>query len=299
MPEHFRLVEVAAGVHAAVVDLAGAAVGNAAIVDTGDRTVVVDTFMTIAAADELRSVATELTGRTTFLTVNSHWHDDHVGGNTVFDDGPIVSTARTAEIVAERYPPDLAAYEREIDAAIEQARSGAASDDEATQASAVKRLETLGHVKDSIPRMRLTLPDVLVDDAIVLEDERRVEIRTLGPGHTDSDTFVWLPDDGIVIAADLCWVELHPKMDHGHPEAWAATADALVALGGQTVVPGHGDPSPIEGMALMGDYLRHVASALAGLDPDDAVDEIPVPPGTEAWRGTARYRAGLAALHAG
>jgi cyclase len=46
--------------------------GNAGIVDLGDRTLVFDPFLTRAAARELRSAAERLTGRTPALVVPGH-----------------------------------------------------------------------------------------------------------------------------------------------------------------------------------------------------------------------------------
>src|SRR5262249_56517697 len=74
------------------------AMGNAAIVDLGERTLVFDTFLTTAAARELRETAERLTGRPASLVVNSHRHADHVMGNQVFvPDAVVISTANTRE----------------------------------------------------------------------------------------------------------------------------------------------------------------------------------------------------------
>ena len=54
---YFRLEEVAGGVFAAVVTPGVGAMGNAAIVDLGERTLVFDTFLTTPAARELREIA--------------------------------------------------------------------------------------------------------------------------------------------------------------------------------------------------------------------------------------------------
>lgn len=77
MPDHFSVSEVASGVYACVAGASQAAVGNAAIVDTGAKTIVVDSFMTTVGAAELRQVAEQLTGRSVFMLVNTHWHGDH------------------------------------------------------------------------------------------------------------------------------------------------------------------------------------------------------------------------------
>lgn len=51
---HFELERVAEGVYAAIATPGAGALGNAAIVDLGGRTLVFDTFMTPQAAQEVR-----------------------------------------------------------------------------------------------------------------------------------------------------------------------------------------------------------------------------------------------------
>ena len=62
--DHFELVQVAEGVHAAIARPGGAAFSNAGIVDLGDLTLVFDTFETPVAARDLKAAGESLTGRT-------------------------------------------------------------------------------------------------------------------------------------------------------------------------------------------------------------------------------------------
>ena len=113
---HFTLTDAAPGVHVALAGDTGACISNAAIIDLGDKTLIFDTFQTVTAATDLRDAAMRLTGRSAALSVISHWHPDHTGGAQVFDDAPILATARTCELIAGDDPGDLDAYEAEIDA---------------------------------------------------------------------------------------------------------------------------------------------------------------------------------------
>jgi cyclase len=92
---HAEHEQVADGVRAAVAKPDRGAVGNAAIVDLGDSTLVVDTHVTPAAARELRAEA----GPARWV-LNTHWHADHVLGNGEFGDATIVSTSRTRELMS-------------------------------------------------------------------------------------------------------------------------------------------------------------------------------------------------------
>jgi glyoxylase-like metal-dependent hydrolase (beta-lactamase superfamily II) len=100
--EHFRLEQVADDAWAAIAVPGSGAVGNAGFVRVGDFSVVFDTFATAAAADELR-VSAEVVAPVGYA-INSHWHADHVSGNTAFDDVAIVATERTRELMEERAP---------------------------------------------------------------------------------------------------------------------------------------------------------------------------------------------------
>jgi cyclase len=76
-------------------------VGNAAIIDLGDSTLVVDTFTTIQSAEDLKATALHLTGNPVSYVINTHWHSDHTSGNQVFThEAQIISTSTTREIMA-------------------------------------------------------------------------------------------------------------------------------------------------------------------------------------------------------
>lgn len=294
-PEHFSLHEVVPGVHACVAGRSGAAVGNAAIIDTGAKTLVVDAFMTLAASTELAAAAEHLTGRSAFLLVNSHWHGDHTRGNQTFAEIPIVATSRTVELIAANSPADLDAYAAELDGYIATFTAQLESGDETERKAAQRRLGTMRHMRDSILDFRLTLPNLLIDSRLTFHDERRVELLTYGGGHTDSDTFAWLPDDGLVITGDLVFAGSHPRLHDGHPEAWADILEKVLQLKPKTLIPGHGRPGGPEHMEALVPYMRTVAEIVAGLGDADP-GAAPLPAGSEDWEGEDRYREGIAAL---
>lgn len=298
MPEFFELVELAPGVHAAVADITGGAVGNAAIIDTGDRTVVVDSFITAQAARELHSEARRLTGRSAFLLVNTHWHSDHTWGNQEFPGIPIVATARTVELMIADTPEDLVTWEAEIDGYLADIQRKLDSDDPAEREHAARRRIGMQHLKAAAPALRITLPNLLIDDRLVIPGARTIELLTFGGGHTDSDVFAWLPQDRIVIAGDLCWNRIHPRTHDGHPGAWADILDRIAALGAQQIHPGHGRPGGPEIAQVLAPYLRTVAGHVADVRRGGHVADLPLPAGSEAWDGEARLRSGITTLAA-
>jgi glyoxylase-like metal-dependent hydrolase (beta-lactamase superfamily II) len=106
-------------------------VGNASIVDLGGRVLVVDTFISARAGAELRKAARRLTGAEAAWVVNTHFHNDHCGGNEVFAAAArIASTEGTREKMLERaagLPERIASAEArlaEMDAGRAAARAG-------------------------------------------------------------------------------------------------------------------------------------------------------------------------------
>jgi len=91
--DDFTLVKVADGVYAAVAKPGGLASGNAGFVVGEDGVLVVDTFFTPLAAEELIDSISAETKQQIKYALNTHYHLDHSGGNQVF-------AARSIPIIA-------------------------------------------------------------------------------------------------------------------------------------------------------------------------------------------------------
>jgi glyoxylase-like metal-dependent hydrolase (beta-lactamase superfamily II) len=292
-PEHFTLREVVPGVWGAEADLSKASVGNAAIIDAGaGKTIVIDTFMTVVAAEELRAVAERLTGNSVYLAVNSHWHGDHTNGNQVFADVPIVSTRATLDKLIETAPADVDAWQAEIQQQIDALTEAAEAGDE----SARGRLVVMTAFKDTAGRFELTLPDLLIEDRLVVEGERTVEIVTHGPGHTVSDTVVWMPDEKLLVTGDLCWAGIHPRTQDGFPSEWATYVETLLGLGPKHVIPGHGEPGDASALEPLPAYFRAVEAAIVAVSEGADPSELGAPVGSEDWQGLERFQTGVGIL---
>ena len=81
--DDFQLVKVAEGVYAAIAKPGGLASGNAGFVVGDDGVLIVDTFFTPVAIEELINEIGKLTAQPIKFAVNTHYHLDHTGGNQV------------------------------------------------------------------------------------------------------------------------------------------------------------------------------------------------------------------------
>ncbi len=175
---HFRLQELARGVFAAVAIDGGWAICNAGIVDLGEKTLVFDTFVNQDAASDLKRAAEKLTGNLVSTVINSHWHSDHIKGNQCFAGAQIVSTGKTAEVMAtmkRRYETDVVSIRKGLEKDLSAVLAGADGPDKVLD-EGYKR----GHLA-GLPTFRYTLPSVTFEDHMSFDGrERRAEAITYG-----------------------------------------------------------------------------------------------------------------------
>lgn len=262
--KHAELVVAGDGVHAAIAKPDRGAVGNAAIVDLGEETLVVDTHVSPAAARELRAAAGELTGREAAWVVNTHWHADHVLGNREFADATIVSTARTRELMETLGVQRLAAQKTSLEAELpgELERLRAAGDEEGAELLEAHAAE--------LPAVEHRFPDEIFAERWT---HSGAEAVTFGGGHTESDAFVLVPEAGLLVAGDLVVVGMQPWAGHGDPATWAAILERLLQLEWNTCVPGHGPVSGREVVEPLRGYLLALDEAVRSGDPESEPPE--------------------------
>ncbi|MEV7965648.1 MBL fold metallo-hydrolase [Sphaerisporangium sp. NPDC088356] len=88
---------------------------------------------------------------------------------------------------------------------------------------------------------------------------RLVRLSHPGPGHTDHDLVVHVPDSALVFAGDLVEQGAPPSFGDAFPLAWPSALDRVLGLGARTVVPGHGDPVDAAFVARQRAELAEVA----------------------------------------
>lgn len=303
---HFDLHEVAEGVWAAIArrDGQGGAWANAAIVDLGDRALVFDTCWTPQAARDLRAAAERLTGHPVAYTVNSHRHADHVFGNGVFADVPILATERTREGIATHTASILdwaqqngAEYLRSLEAEL------AAAPDAAGRERAAVRLGENRLFAAALPTLEVVLPTLVFDRLLILHGPRRsAQLLTFGGGHTDSDAILYLPDVRVAIMGDLLTVANHPWLGAGDPDEWLIILERIAALDVAVAVPGHGPVGTVADFGPIREYIitvqALVAQAVAAGQPAEEAAAQPIPAPFAAWAVPDQWAANIQALHA-
>ena len=291
LSEHFSLEQIAAGVYAAMASDLGGAYSNAGIVDLGGATLIVDTFATPQAAQDLRVAAERLTGRPTRWVVNTHFHSDHWLGNQVYAGATIIATHRTRALMAagsghfRTFKENPAEFEKEIQ---EDEKAAEAETDPVLRASLQRRVARGRQTLAALSTLELRFPDLTFHGKLVFHGAARtVELVAPGRGHTAGDAYLALPAEGIVFTGDLCFFTSPPFMGSSDPPAWQARMEELERSSFTTFVPGHGPLGTKKEVALQRQYLVAVQEMVAraiqeGRSLEQALEQ-PLPEGFAAW----------------
>jgi glyoxylase-like metal-dependent hydrolase (beta-lactamase superfamily II) len=306
--QHCIISKIGQGIYAAQPIAGQGAACNAGIIALGNQTLVFDTFLTPTAALELRQAAEELTNAPVKLVVNSHYHASHIGGNQVFDPTTtVMATTATRQLMAEYGPQQIAWHHHHHQSRLAELEAAALNAKGAAQAVAQQQVAQYRQLIVALPQMIVRLPDMTFDQHMILHgSERRVEIRTYGGGHTQSDTILYLPDDGIVFLGDLLSTKRHPFLCDGDPGELPRILDLITRLDPVAIVPGHGDVGTLADIQAMQSYLAMLTeTALTELafqyeddkELDQKVAHFAVPTRYREWGNPEFFNANLHFLY--
>ncbi|QIX27360.1 MBL fold metallo-hydrolase [Nocardioides sp. JQ2195] len=173
--------------------------------------VVVDTHASLDAVRDTLARVREVSSAPVVAVVNTHSHFDHVLGNAVFEDVPVLAHEETAAALAA-FRDDRPTYDGERAAEV-----------------------------DASP---VVLPTDTFSSARVVDlGDRQVELLHPGRGHTAGDVVVRVPDADVLLTGDL--VEESAPPAYGEdcwPMEWPTSLDLAISLmtDRTVVVPGHG-----------------------------------------------------------
>ena len=282
--DDFQLVKVADGIYAAIAKPGGLASGNAGFIVGDGGVLIVDTFFTPTAVEELISEIATQTKQPIKYAVNTHYHLDHTGGNQVL-------AARGVPIIAHENvmawqltkntrflpaPADL--QKRRADTAKQLSETPADQKDKRTQLE--KQLRRL----DAIAQIKLTQPSVTfgVGELSVYLGTREVKLFTL-PGHTGGDVLVYVPDANVIFTGDMGWSKTLPNLVDATVTDWIKSLDLLLQRhAGAKFIPGHGEVATAAEMREFRDYLDGLLSTVRraideGLTLEQAKDQFKLP----------------------
>ena len=257
--EFFNLYRVSDNTYSAISKENSGMGGNAGFVDLGDIAVLIDTTMSEEAAEDLRKAVIKYTGKKPKFIVITHYHLDHVIGNSVFDSSiSIITSERTLNNIkvenAKRIKDIRNTSTEEIDKMEESLKTETG---EEKRKEIENDLNFIKIVKDE--GFALRNPDLCFREELILHGkDRDLHIHTFQKAHTDGDVVVYVPDDEVLFAGDLLFARSDPWLGSGDPEGWISVIDKLLAMNFTTVVPGHGNLASKKEFSLEKKYIREI-----------------------------------------
>ena len=254
--------------------------GNAVAILSNDGVLVFDSNGTPASSAAVLEQIRRLTDKPVKYVVNSHWHWDHWYGTETythaFPDVKVVAHEKTRAMMAgpaiefnrKGVESDLPGYVAALEKAV------------ATKPQLQPLLEEDRFFLEQKQKAHLVLPGTTFTDRLSIRlGERRIEVLHYDRAVTPGDTFLYLPDEKIVITGDLLVNPVSFALS-SYPTGWLQTLEKIDALDATVLVPGHGEPLRDKvllhaTMDVMRELLKAGKDAKArGLDPDQAREEI-------------------------
>jgi glyoxylase-like metal-dependent hydrolase (beta-lactamase superfamily II) len=214
---------------------------NAGFVIGDNGVAIIDTFASVdgngelgaGAAQQLLAEIRRLTKLPIKYVINTHYHLDHVGGNTVFADAGAVMVAHQ-NVRGWIHTENLKFFGKEIKPSQKNFVEG------------------------------LAVPAVGYDQALDLYmGSREIRVRSF-LGHTGGDSVVLIPDAKIAFLGDLFWRRTLPNLIDASTMPWMDSLDTITkAFPDYTVVPGHGDLARAPDLTEFRDYLATLRKLVA------------------------------------
>lgn len=290
---NFDLIELTNGVYACIHKFGGKAICNVGIIDNGKETIIFDSFLSPEVAKELIGVVEKLGLSPIKYVVNSHYHNDHIRGNQVFEkDVDIISTAKTTELInhwepieikdEKEYAPERFAH---FDSLL-KAYSGDPTDREFLKIQMwTPYFEVLSK---SHKEVKTRLPNLFVEEIKSLDGpDRKLQLISKGQGHTDSDLILYLPDDKILFTGDLVFNACHPYLANGDPNKLKNWLEYLNSLEVSILIPGHGQKGEEGLVTTMKEYIIALENIVAEMVEKnkglDDIEKLEIPKTYKDW----------------
>lgn len=303
--ENAQLVRLTDDVYARIVNPNGNAVGNSGFVILESGVLVFDTHFTPEAGRQLREDIHSITSKPVRYIVNSHYHPDHTHGNQAFPGAQIIAIKGTRDGILQKDLPSLNRTIRVTTSQLDQMRKVASKETDPEKLDTIQQqIQTLDDYLATLSNLEIKAPFVVPDDFLSIQDGlKEVIIEFLGPGHTDTDTILFIPSERIVFCGDLFFKDAIPNIQDADILKWMETLKKILELDADRFVPGHGivgNRRDVERFLVYFEDLRALVEpfVLRGESVERAMREIRVPARYSRYRFMNFFQANIQKMYA-
>ncbi|MGZ5097796.1 MAG: MBL fold metallo-hydrolase [Usitatibacter sp.] len=273
-PFTYQSVRVADGVYAFIEPWGHAVVSGNSVAIVGDTGVaVVDTGQHPALTRRMIAEIRAITPKPVQYVINTHWHNDHVAGNSIYEEEfpgvKFVAHSFTAKLIdtetrAFQGPSCQSFLRAQTQIVRDMLKSGIGPDEkplsDARRARYVAMLEDADAAFDECLQFRFRGTDIAFEDRLTLRlGHREVQVMYLGRANTAGDAVVYVPDAKVVAVGDIL-VHPFPFAFQSYIAEWASVLRKIQSMDAAAIIPGHGP--------VMRDtkYLVDVAELMESID---------------------------------
>ena len=190
--------------------------------------VVVDSTTNKTMAEDFLKEVNKVTDKPIRFLINTHFHGDHIYTNHLFPEATVICDTITLEETKKLSPSEIEEYSK-----LSMLWPGVNFDG-----------------------AKITPQDMVFEKKLTLyQDEREIQLVSVGPAHSPSDSYVYLPKEKVVFCGDLLFYHCTPFALMGYVSGYVQALDHLASLDAKTYVPGHGPVCGKEGLYEARDYL--------------------------------------------
>jgi len=190
----------------------GGNIVNSCYIELNDGILAVDTGPTYKYAKESAEIIEKTVGKKITLVLNTHYHNDHLGGNAYYHERKIkiIGDSKIKEAY-ERLPERFSSYEKAVS-------------------------------KDAWEKSIVTLPDEYIDQNLSIK-AKKGELIVFKPSkkaHTIADLVVYYPATKTVIAGDLAYSQMIVPIRDGSVKGSMQALREIAKLDFKHIIGGHG-----------------------------------------------------------
>ena len=200
---------------------------NAGLIVGSDSALVIDTLVSAKEADRFLADIKKVTAKPIKYVVNTHYHLDHAWGNCRFVElGAVV-------IAHEKAKAHLTESEKGI-----------------------SKPEMFGLTAEDLKGTKIQGPAITFAESAGIDlGGVTVELRYLGPAHTDDGITAYVPQDKVLFTGDILFTRYHPFLAEGDLASWRKILSELEQTPAEKIIPGHGPVSSKADIKDMKTYL--------------------------------------------
>lgn len=224
-------------------------------INTHDGIVVIDAGISTKLTSKYRKIIEKEFQSINFrYLINTHYHPDHYGGNSVFKEAEITGYKSGINEILKQWKDttkvinSISKIVNEYELQLQRSEVGTVQWVE----SFTQKMRYVNALKDAHNNSEILQPTLTFEDSLQIElGEMKLEMIYFGKCHSNSDILIFIPELKILFTGDLVFKYGRPNIDNSqleHKEKWIRAVKWIEKRipDIETIISGHGEILTLE-----------------------------------------------------